>query len=504
MLYAPSTEVHLLNVPLSLAQKHQLDFANATAQHSYFNSRHILNYSVFTDFSFQRKDNVIRVPVNVEYIAGCNYCMYQNSNFTGKWFYCFVTEKKYINDNCTELTIKTDVFQTYLFNYNFGGCFVERMHTRSDGLGEWTEPEPYNPASYPVSIAQTYVCTYYEQVIIVYFSKVPSSITGVNIIEQDSGALSMKYGKRYSWEGSSGQGFSTELDADLTALENAGQMDLISGVGTGSMLGAPITFNCKFTDDNFTTILKNNKSKLYCYGEIHGDSNYKLDIQTLHAESCDLRYRFVEGSSAFMVCEVLDVPGVVLQYSGFPAAQIPLNSDINQISKTIRSTIKTLPFTMLSAGLNAIPQIATGRAPSLSPMLQPVQNLIGAAAQYEISDMQPKQLSGVSPSNARFVSGDGGFYVIRYAPERQDLIAIDEFFTAYGYAVNRAIYPAFNTRSNHNYLKTSDCLIMPNSNADFIPAEDKEELENIFNGGVTVWHNPTTMGNYNVNNDPVS
>lgn len=502
MLYAPSTSVHLLNVPLSLAQKHQLDFGSSVAQFSYFNGRHIANYGIFTDFSFQRKDGVIRVPVNVEYIAGCNYCMYQNSNFTSKWFYCFVTEKRYINDNCTELKIKTDVFQTYLFNYNFGGCFVERMHTRSDELGEWCEPEPYNPATYPTGIAGTYVCTYYEQVIIIYFSKNPSALTGVVNIEYDSGALSFKFGKRYSWEGSAGQGFSQEIIDDLNALESAGQMDLICGVGTGSMLGAPLTLTVKITDD--LSVLKNNKSKLYCYSMIHGDSNYKLDIQTLHSEYSDLRFRFEEGSSAYMACDVLDVPGVILQYSGFPAAQIPINSDINQISKTIRSTIKTLPFTMLSAGVGAIPQIATGRAPSLSPVLQSVQNLIGTAAQYEISDLQPKQLSGVSPSDARFVFGDGGFQIIRYAPERQDLIAIDEFFTAYGYAVNRAIYPAFNTRANHNYLKTSDCLIMPNSNAEFIPAEDKEELENIFNSGVTVWHNPSTMGNYNVDNSPVS
>lgn len=503
MLYAPSTAVHLLNVPLSLNQKHQLDFGSSAAQFAYFNGRHIANYGIFTDFSFQRKDNVIRVPVNVELISGCNYCMYQNSNFASKWFYCFVTEKKYINDNCTELTIKTDVFQTYLFDYEFGGCFVERMHTRSDELGKWTEPEPFNPPAFPVNTATEYCLYYSEQVILVYFSKIPTAIADVQVAEQDSGALALKFVKPYFWEGSGGQGFSTQLQADLSALEQAGEMELICGVGTGGKMGMPV--DRVITITNFGQApLKNNKSKLYCYTMIYGDEQYKLDVQTIKSDQAVLRFSWTEGTQAFMACEVLDVPGVVLSYTGFPSCQIPRNSDINEISKTIKSTIATLPYSMISAGIGAAGQLLSGRAPSVNSFTQPVQNLVNAAAQYEITDMQPKQMGGFAPSNARFARGHGGFYVIQYAPSYEDLVAIDEYFTAYGYNVSRAIYPSFKTRSNHNYLKTSDCLIKPISTAQYIPAEDLAELENIFNSGITVWHDPSTMGNYNIANDPVA
>ena len=205
MLYSPATTVRLLNVPLSLAQKHQLDFANAGAQYSYFAARQILNYGAYSDFSFQRKDETIRIPVNVELIAGCNYVMYDNANFTNKWFYCFVTEKRYINDNCTELKIKTDVFQTYLFNYQFGGCFVERMHTRADLIGEYREPEPITVNAYPVEQVKLIETSYFEQTIYVYFSKRPTAtITGVTTAEQDSGAISFKYLKMYPYQGSGG------------------------------------------------------------------------------------------------------------------------------------------------------------------------------------------------------------------------------------------------------------------------------------------------------------
>lgn len=503
MLYAPATAVHLLNVPLSLAQKHQLDFSDSGSQFAYFNSRHILNYSIFTDFSFQRKDNVIRVPVNVEYIGGCNYCMYQNANFTGKWFYCFVTEKKYINDNCTELTIKTDVFQTYLFNYNFGGCFVERMHTRLDEIGEYREPEPISINAYPVEQIKLIETSYYDQTIYLYFSKRPTAtITGVTTAEQDSGAISFKYVKMYPYSGSGGSGFGSELDADLSLLEQAGEMGLISGVGAGVAPAIMSDIDVDIINAPFNP--KNNKTLLYCYSVLTGDSTFKLDIPTVGGRICNFS-RFSRGGSApFIGVTVNSVPGVVMSYSNFPIAQVPINSDINQISKSIRSAVATMPFSILSGVIGSAGSLISGGVPSISPFLKPVQDIVNSAAKYEISDMQPKQLSGFSPGNARFTAEQACISVIKYAPNSTDLQAVDDFFTAYGYAVSKAIEPTFRTRANHNYLKTSDCLIMPNSNADFIPAEDKEELENIFNSGVTVWHNPGTMGNYSVDNSPVS
>lgn len=503
MLYAPSTAVHLLNVPLSLAQKHQLDFATSGAQFAYFNARHIQNHGIFTDFSFQRKDGVIRVPINVELIGGCNYCMYQNSNFTGKWFYCFVTEKKYINDNCTELKIKTDVFQTYLFDYNFGGCFVERMHTRADEIGEYREPEPLNVTAYPVEQHKLIETGYYEQSILLYFSKRPTAtITGVVTAEQDSGAISFKYVKIYPFEGSGGGGFGSELDADLALLEQAGEMDLISGVGSGVAPQIMSDIDIDIISTPFTP--RNNKTLLYCYSVLTGDSTFKLDIPTVGGRICNFSRFARNGSAPFIGVTVNSVPGVVMSYSNFPIAQVPINSDINQISKSIRSAVATMPFSILSGVIGSAGSIVSGGVPSISPFLKPLQDIVNNSAKYEISDMQPKQLSGFSPGNARFTAEQACISVIKYSPNITDLRAVDDFFTAYGYAVSKAIEPTFRTRANHNYLKTSDCLIMPNSNAEFIPAEDKEELENIFNSGITVWHNPGTMGNYNVDNSPVS
>ena len=63
--------------------------------------------------------------------------MYQNENYTNKWFYSFITNMTYINDNMTEIAITTDVFQTWQFDFSFRQSFVERemINVAEDTIG---------------------------------------------------------------------------------------------------------------------------------------------------------------------------------------------------------------------------------------------------------------------------------------------------------------------------------------------------------------------------------
>lgn len=135
-VYAPNTDLRLLSAPLTFGDGNQLDFASATAQHDYFAALPGRN---FTDFTYQRKDNVIRIPDLAENLYQYNYVMYQN--FAGKWIYAFITRIEFINQNCTHVQIKTDVFQTWQFDFTFKQCLVVREHTESDLPFEHTLPE---------------------------------------------------------------------------------------------------------------------------------------------------------------------------------------------------------------------------------------------------------------------------------------------------------------------------------------------------------------------------
>jgi hypothetical protein len=139
------TKVYLLSVPLEDDYKDTLYFANATAQHNYFAGQVVKSY---TDFSYQRKDNVIRVPAQVDTIRNCNYVMYQNSAYSNKWFYAFINRMVYIDDGRTDIYISTDVLQTWMFDMIIKDSFIEREHVNDDTFGLHTIPESLETGEY--------------------------------------------------------------------------------------------------------------------------------------------------------------------------------------------------------------------------------------------------------------------------------------------------------------------------------------------------------------------
>jgi hypothetical protein len=132
MAFVPSSVVYLLNTPLDKTYKNQIYFTSKDSQEDYFISCRVKSYA---DFTYLRKDNIIRVPAHADELYNCNYVMYRNSSYGTRWFYCFITDIKYVNDGCTELTIETDVFQTWLFDVTFMRSFVVREHVSDDSIG---------------------------------------------------------------------------------------------------------------------------------------------------------------------------------------------------------------------------------------------------------------------------------------------------------------------------------------------------------------------------------
>lgn len=123
MAIQPQTDLRLLKVPFTIDNKNQLTFSNKNAQTTYFLG---LSHLEINNISYQRKDSIIRYPAHIDSIIQYNYCMYQNENYTNKWFYAYITGMRYINDGMTEILIQTDVYQTWQFDLTFKESFVER------------------------------------------------------------------------------------------------------------------------------------------------------------------------------------------------------------------------------------------------------------------------------------------------------------------------------------------------------------------------------------------
>ena len=132
MAITPDTNIRLLKVPLTLDNQNQLKFATPQAQFSYFYNLPAIELD---KCNYQRKDNIIHFPAHIDDIINYNYVMYQNDNYTNKWFYAFVEDMEYVNNNLTNIKIKTDVWQTWCFDLTFRKMFVEREHVNLDVAG---------------------------------------------------------------------------------------------------------------------------------------------------------------------------------------------------------------------------------------------------------------------------------------------------------------------------------------------------------------------------------
>ena len=134
----PQTDVYLLKVPLEINDINQLTFSNANAQFTYFNSLPKLSVDNFT---YQRKDGVIRFGAPYDDLITYNYVMYRNEGYSNKWFYAYITNMEYMNNNTTDISIKTDVWQTWQFDLTYKPVLIDREHANTDVAGDNTLPE---------------------------------------------------------------------------------------------------------------------------------------------------------------------------------------------------------------------------------------------------------------------------------------------------------------------------------------------------------------------------
>ena len=151
----PQAAIHLVNVPFDGTQNHTLYFKNKAAQNSYFEG---LQKQTFTDYTYLRKDNAIKIELNYELAKNYNYLYYDNitqtnTGLTNKRIFAFITGMEYVNENTTKLLIKTDVIQTYLteiLSDTTSVSYINKQHVKKsdDIIGKYLLDEGIQGSEY--------------------------------------------------------------------------------------------------------------------------------------------------------------------------------------------------------------------------------------------------------------------------------------------------------------------------------------------------------------------
>lgn len=126
MKITPNSTLYLLkNVPLDINNNFTLDFNNINQQNNFFDNLIYSTFDINEGYSYIRDTQTLKVQANCDDLFGINYLYFMNNN---KRYYAFITKKDYINPNCTAISFKIDVLQSFMFDYSIDESFVEREH----------------------------------------------------------------------------------------------------------------------------------------------------------------------------------------------------------------------------------------------------------------------------------------------------------------------------------------------------------------------------------------
>lgn len=126
---------------------------------------------------------------------------------------------------------------------------------------------------------------------------------------------------------------------------------------------------------------------------------------------------------------------------------------------------------------------------------------------FEVSSMANAKTSDLlNTPNSIKTSGNDTLFNLVNSNRKIDIIEfgldfrykhrIYDYFVKYGYKINKWEKINVNSRRYFNFIKTNTCNIV----GDEIPHEYLEEIKDIFNRGVTIWHvdNGANVGDYSV------
>ena len=509
------TKVYLLDVPLESDYKNTLYFANKTAQEDYFKSKIITSFN-YSDFSYQRKDNVIRVPALYDNIYKCNYVMYQNSRYNNKWFYCFVNELEYVNDGCTVLHIQTDVMQTWAFDYQLKSSFVEREMVSDDSVGLHTVPENLELGEYTSND-------------VVQEDRLSDLRFVIQVTEYVSGdkPLAINFGGVYAPGGAYICSSITQVANIIKGLDDAGKGDAVTNVYVvpASIIDDSTPGELKFSGQDSPKILsrsinkptsvngyipKNKKLLTYPYTYLlldnnNGSSNI-LQYENFSTNDCEFEIAGVPTVGGSIKCTPKFYKGQGdFEQEGIMAGKYPTCGWVNDTyTNWLTQNAVNIGIGVVSSGLQlvggtALSMTGAGIGAGASSMVSGALGIASSVGQVYQHSLIPNSAKGnTNGGDINTCYNKNTFYFVGMSIKEEYARIIDDYFTMYGYKVNRVKVPNKAHRQRWWYTKTINVNLNGN-----IPQNDMQKIKQCYDNGITFWRNANEIENYSLSNNIV-
>ena len=526
----PSSDLYLLQCPIEIDQRNQINFTNATSQYNYFFNLYKIGA---TNFSYQRKDSTIRYPAHIDSIRHFNYCMYRNDNYSNKWFYAFIESMEYLNDSTTLIKIKTDVYQTWQFDITFKRCFVKREHVNDDSFGANTIPENLEYGEYIVngkasssfSVKNCYLAAQVSQVTASMNTFLRDKIRIYNGLPSGCFVLCFNMNDFVNFSNFV-KAFDKENLADAIVSVGLIPKNLITGTPTTYGYSGTDGWECYILPTSYDAITletdtwtrntsvdgytpKNAKVLCAPYNYLLVTNNagssvayawedFSSNVATFKArgafsQGCDIKltptnYKRTDLDGGYEWSINLGKLPMVSWNSNFYLNWAAVNSQYIEVQAGLAAA---------NWAGNMLTGMATGNFGKMFGASTSLASDVAAIQQQvRVAEMTPNSARGnQNTGDLNWTLGKDCFTGYKMSIKAEYARSIDEYFSAFGYRVNRNKVPNITGRTNWNYVETANCNVVGN-----IPQEDLDEIKEIFNSGVTIWHKTAYFMDYSQNN----
>lgn len=524
-------------VRLDNRYEHSIWFASPGNQLAYFAGKVVKTFSAY---SYIRKSWDLRVDATMEQAKKWNYLYFQNDD--GKTYYYFISNIEYVNDNAVSLRLDLDVIQSYLFDFDLLDCFVERQHTTTDNPGEHTLDEGLELGELVDN--SVYDAPIVSDLCILVLASINPNYTETGTpVQAMSGMYDGVFSGLKVWAVNANNW--AAWGAQLDRLSGAGFLDGIISMWMYPKslvkLGGENTWDdediCKTVDgtkmlslrpfqtvpgtvDGYTPINKKLLSYPYSFiyvsNNLGGSAVYRFERFTNKIQPGFNVNGALSPDGAVKVYpsgyNSLNIPGddmdnnyeYGLTLGGFPSCA--WDADIyklwlaqNQNQHSLAGA--TAGLKIAGGAVATVAGLATGALPvagaGAMAMVNGGMQIAGHLAQKADMEIQPPQSRGSFSSNVNITAKKHTFSFYHKSISAENARVLDDYFSMYGYKLNRVQTPNIHARPAFTYVKTIGCHIKGN-----MCTEDIVKVESIFDNGITFWVDGDRVADYSQTNTP--
>lgn len=550
-LIEPNSRVDFLEgVPFDPSYNNTMYFDDLIDQITYFDTKISV---AFEKISYVKAgDNFVKVGWSldggsstvIKSLYNSNYMRFKNTNFENKWFYAFIDNVEYINNNTVGVHFHLDVIQTWHFDYHFNQCLIEREHTVTDNIGDHTMPENLETGPYLNELANYTLANSNVTDGRFHYSPAVCTVTSFQVVLSGQSDYTCVAGKRILGLETEGNMFSgcyytvfrltTEgVSALNTFIEQVNTQALINGlvaifmttwefresiISNAVSAAKALHFDIRTTKNGSLGYYIGNhrarNKKLMCYpynflyvsNNQGGTQELKWEDFSTYLDAMLQVWGNVSANGG-LICIPYNYKGVngrnydeALMVTGFQLCSFTYDA--------FKAWLSQNAGTFIASSLALGGKWATFLGDSYdaigTDMTVPGGGLFTATAiamgQLYDHSRKPPQLVGNQNMSLGEQAGLITFNFYRKHIKDEYAEIIDSFFDMYGYKTNRVGVPIRDARPCYSFIKTVGCSISGD-----LPVVYEEEIEKIYNNGIRFWKTSATFGNFNSyvnNNEP--